>query len=243
MVVAFTFSELVTVHIRFVYNTKKIMNKKNIILILMALISISAVARDRLYIENFQIQAGETYLMPLLLDNDTVYSTFQTDLYLPDGLEVAMEDGEFIVDLTGRATSNHVVSTYQQPDGAIRIFVTSQSVRPFTGNSGAIAIVEIHALPSFSGTKQVSLCGTVFVEENGRRHDFEDCTAFASSGSSPSVYGDVNGDGNVTSADITELYNYLLNGDMTYYNSLDVSGDGEITSYDITAVYNILLGN
>lgn len=219
------------------------MDKKNIILILVALISICAAARDRLYIENFQIQAGETYLMPLLLDNDTVYSTFQTDLYLPEGLEVALDEGEFIVDLTDRVTNNHVVSTYQQPDGAIRIFVTSQNVRPFSGNSGAIAVVEIHALPSFSGTKQVSLRGTVFVEENGRRHDFEDCTAFASSGSAPLVYGDVNGDGVVTAADITELYNYLLNNDMTYYNSLDVNGDGNITAADVTAAYDVLLGN
>lgn len=219
------------------------MDKKNIILILVALISISVAARDRLYIENFQIQAGETYRMPLLLENDTVYSTFQTDLYLPEGLEVALDEGEYLVDLTGRATNNHVVSTYQQADGAIRIFVTSQSVRPFSGNSGAIAIVEIHALPSFSGTKQVSLRGTVFVEENGRRHDFEDCTAFASSGSAPLVYGDVNGDGVVTAADITELYNYLLNNDMTYYNSLDVNGDGNITAADVTAAYDVLLGN
>ena len=219
------------------------MDKKNIILILAALISISTAARDRLYIENFQIQAGETYRMPLLLENDTVYSTFQTDLYLPEGLEVELDEGEYIVDLTGRATNNHVVSTYQQADGAIRIFVTSQSVRPFSGNSGAIVIVEIHALPSFSGTKQVSLRGTVFVEENGRRHDFEDCTAFASSGGSQTVNGDVNGDGVVTAADLTELYNYLLNSDMTYYNSLDVNGDGNITAADVTAVYDILLGN
>lgn len=218
------------------------MDKKNIILILVALISISVAARDRLYIENFQIQAGETYRMPLLLENDTVYSTFQTDLYLPEGLEVAFDEGEYIVDLTGRTTNNHVVSTYQQPDGAIRIFVTSQSVRPFSGNSGAIAVVEIHALPSFSGTKQVSLRGTVFVEENGRRHDFEDCTAFASSGNVPLVYGDVNGDGYVTAADVTAIYDYLLNGNQTYIATIDVNDDGVVTSADVTAIYNIILG-
>ena len=218
------------------------MDKKNIILILVALISISVAARDRLYIENFQIHAGETYRMPLLLENDTVYSTFQTDLYLPDGLEVVLDEGEYIVDLTGRATNNHVVSTYQQADGAIRIFVTSQSVRPFSGNSGAIAIVEIHALPSFSGTKQVSLRGTVFVEENGRRHDFDDCVAFASDGSG-SIIGDVNGDGHVNSADITALYDWMLNSDATNLVNGDVNSDGSINSADITAVYDILLGN
>ena len=219
------------------------MYKKNLILIFVALISISVVARDRLYIENFQIQAGETYRMPLLLDNDTVYSTFQTDLYLPDGLEVVLDEGEYIVDLTDRVTNNHVVSTYQQPDGAIRIFVTSQNVRPFSGNSGAIAVVEIHALPSFSGTKQVSLRGTVFVEENGRRHDFEDCIAFASGEGIQTVPGDVNGDGVVTAADVTALYGFMLNNETTNLIYGDQTGDGLITAADVTAVYVILLGN
>ena len=57
------------------------------------------------------------------------------------------------------------------------------------------------------------------------------------------VYGDVNCDGTVNASDVTELYNYLLQGDMTYAATCDVDGDGTITSYDITELYNILLGN
>ena len=57
------------------------------------------------------------------------------------------------------------------------------------------------------------------------------------------VYGDVNGDGEVTTIDITAIYNYLLNGDETYLATSDVDGDGEITTVDITIIYNILLGN
>lgn len=56
------------------------------------------------------------------------------------------------------------------------------------------------------------------------------------------IEGDVNCDGSVTSSDITALYNYLLDGDMTYFNTSDVNGDGDITSTDITIIYNILLG-
>ena len=54
---------------------------------------------------------------------------------------------------------------------------------------------------------------------------------------------DVNGDGYVTAADVTALYNYLLGitNEASYY--YDVDGDGEVTSADVTAVYNILLGN
>ena len=55
--------------------------------------------------------------------------------------------------------------------------------------------------------------------------------------------GDVNGDGSVTSVDVTALYNYLLNGDSSAIENGDQDGDGKITAGDITVIYNILLGN
>ena len=55
------------------------------------------------------------------------------------------------------------------------------------------------------------------------------------------VPGDVDGDGSVTSADVTALYNFLLNGDTGSLVNGDVDSDGSITSADVTAVYNILL--
>ena len=54
---------------------------------------------------------------------------------------------------------------------------------------------------------------------------------------------DVNGDGVVSSVDITIIYNYLLNNDTTYLSTCDVDGDGVISSVDITIIYNNLLGN
>ncbi len=56
------------------------------------------------------------------------------------------------------------------------------------------------------------------------------------------ITGDVDCDGSVTAGDITALYNYMLNGDTTFYSTSDVDGDGSVTSGDITVVYNILLG-
>lgn len=57
------------------------------------------------------------------------------------------------------------------------------------------------------------------------------------------VAGDVNGDGVVTAADITALYDYLLNNETTNLVNGDQNGDGNITAADITAVYDVLLGN
>jgi len=57
------------------------------------------------------------------------------------------------------------------------------------------------------------------------------------------ITGDVNCDGSITSADITALYNYLLNGDTTFIATSDVDGDGNVTAGDVTVIYNILLGD
>ena len=56
------------------------------------------------------------------------------------------------------------------------------------------------------------------------------------------VPGDVNGDGFVTSADVTALYSWLLSNDDSALVNPDQDGDGNITAGDVTAVYNILLG-
>ena len=71
-----------------------------------------------------------------------------------------------------------------------------------------------------------------------------DCELVATGATAGDVIpGDVNGDGNVTAADVTALYGVLLNNDYSNVVNGDQNGDGEITAADITAIYNILLGN
>ncbi len=62
------------------------------------------------------------------------------------------------------------------------------------------------------------------------------------SGAGTAIPGDVNADGNVTAADVTALYDFMLAGDSSNLVNGDQTGDGEITSSDVTAVYNVLLG-
>lgn len=57
------------------------------------------------------------------------------------------------------------------------------------------------------------------------------------------ITGDVNGDGSITSTDVTAIYNVLLGTDYQFQATADVDGDGYVTTSDITLVYNILLGN
>ncbi len=56
------------------------------------------------------------------------------------------------------------------------------------------------------------------------------------------ILGDVNCDGSVNAADITALYNYILNGNKTYLSTSDVNNDNAVNAADVTAVYSIILG-
>lgn len=61
--------------------------------------------------------------------------------------------------------------------------------------------------------------------------------------SNAAVKGDVNGDGSITAADVTAVYDYLLGNSTQFEATADVNGDGSVTAADITYLYDILLGN
>lgn len=50
-------------------------------------------------------------------------------------------------------------------------------------------------------------------------------------------------DPNVSIITVTEIYNYLLGDDTTFYDRLDLDKDGYITTADVTIAYNILLNS
>ena len=65
-----------------------------------------------------------------------------------------------------------------------------------------------------------------------------------SSAAAPTIIaGDVNGDGVCNSADVTALYQFILNNDDSKIVNGDQNNDGTINSADVTAVYKLILGN
>ena len=210
---------------------------RQIVLVALCLLTLASTARDRLYIEDITIEAGQTIRIPIILQNDTVYSAFQTDLYLPEGLVVVEDAGEFVIDLTERAGRNHTVSSFRREDGAIRIFVASQSLMPFTENSGPIATIEIHADANVNG--DLLMHNSILVEENGVKHIADNCVAHING--NETVNGDVTGDGSVDIGDVNAVINMML-GKTEQTAAGDVTGDGNVDIGDVNAVINIMLG-
>ena len=203
-----------------------------------------AAATDRFYIEDFTIAPGETKTVSILLENEATYTAFQTDIYMPAGLTIEMEDGDYIFDLTDRKSRDHMIASQPQADGAIRVISYSNKINPFSGNSGALVTFNVAADADFTGPAAIALRNTLFTTIAGVEIPFvnENCTVTV-----PSVgkKGDVNGDGNVNISDVSALIDYLLNGNGNasgiQLDNADVDSDGNINISDVTTLIDRLL--
>ena len=101
---------------------------------------------DNLYIEDFEIEPGETNEVEILLDNPNAeYRDLQFDLYLPKGITVAQdEDEEFLVENGSRCTKKHTVG-FSYSDGHYVCMLYSTAKSPLTGNSGDILTITLKA--------------------------------------------------------------------------------------------------
>lgn len=95
---------------------------------------------DRFYIPDFKIAVGETKEISVILDNESSFSAFQTDIFLPEGLIPV--DGS--IKMTARG-NGHSVSSKAFSDGRLRIACLSLDNAVFSGNSGALVILSVTA--------------------------------------------------------------------------------------------------
>ena len=59
----------------------------------------------------------------------------------------------------------------------------------------------------------------------------------------PFIKGDVNGDGDVNTADVTAVYAFIISGEESGFTAeiADVNGDGDVNSADVVAIYSIII--
>ena len=151
------------------------MKRLNSLLTLVALIIISnlnAKAENRFYIDDFIMYTGETKELAINLTNDIAFTGFQADLYLPNGLEVVQEDGDYIFDLTGRKGSDHSISTERQDNGAIRLLCYSLKLKEFSGTSGALVKFSVKASDDFRGDFQINIKDITFSQKDLTEYNF-----------------------------------------------------------------------
>ena len=114
-------------------------------------------ASDKLSVGNYSVTSGEALLFPVSLENETAFSAFQCDVYLPEGISLPLnEEGDLDVTLNPeRATSSHTISANAQSDGAIRIASYSSSNKLFKGNNGYLFYLNLNTDADVEGEKKI----------------------------------------------------------------------------------------
>lgn len=150
------------------------MNLKKLFIAIVSVFScISIYAENKFFIEDFSIEPGETKELEILLTNDVEFSAFQADLYIPKGLTVYQEDGEYIFDLSDRKYRDHTLSAALQDDNAIRLLSYSTKVKNYSGNEGALVYFTVTADADFSGTHQIEIRNIVFTQADETEYQLE----------------------------------------------------------------------
>lgn len=193
-----------------------------------------------LSIEDFCIKAGETKEMVIDMTNpDDQITLVQFDLRLPDGLSIAIEDGDFAIDIAGRTTWKKHSLSANALDGVTRFLLASNTNAVISGTEGAIISVKLLADDTFS-EGDISLENILLVTPLQKE-------------TKPDTYiynimcnildGDANNNGIVDASDIVEIANYMMGNPSGNYNKMaaDVNGDGVVNTADVVAIDNIII--
>ena len=122
---------------------------------------------DSFYIPDFKIAVGETKTIGVILDNETPFTAFQTDIYLPEGLTIVANSFK----LTSRkGTGSHSISSKSFSDGRTRVACFATNNVTFTGNTGALLEFEITANKDVAESCTIELKNQLFSMSNGKEY-------------------------------------------------------------------------
>lgn len=218
--------------------------RKLIAALMVAVVGVlNVIAADQLYIDDFSICPGETMQVVIALNNEQLFTAFQTDLILPEGLTVVQEDEEYLFELSSRKASDHTIISKMRDDGAIRMVSFSIGVKPYRGNHGALVIIPLSAAQDFSGSATIELKHSICTTVDGEEYRLEEDSCIVQL-LSEQILGDVNGDGIVDVVDVAYLINYVLNGctRSIHLENAHMNDDGTLDVADVTMLINHILG-
>lgn len=197
---------------------------------------------DYFTIDEISASRGSCVTIPVELINKNVISSFQADLYLPAGIELMKKNGEYMLELSNRATTSHIITAAEQSDGAMRILCYSSQVEALTGNDGELFSMAVEIASNFNGESNIQMKNIKLITPDNTELPASELNVelLLTAGNK----GDANSDGNVDIADINTVAGYIVSpaGRQINLTQADVSEDGDVNVIDLVGVSNIILG-
>lgn len=207
-----------------------------------AVITVSAPVDDSIVLNDSTVMKNTTVQYPVYLNNADPICSFQFDIYLPEGMDVAKnEDGDYDFTFAGRQKSTHTMSSRKQKDGAIRVIAFSSSNAAFQGDKGALINIPLVVGDLKKGDYRISIKNIVLSDKAEKEYLYED--SYSTISVEEVLRGDANADGKVSLADVNSTVNYILGDPSPSFSfaAADINENNAINVSDVNSIVNILL--
>ncbi len=188
-------------------------------------------------VTNISAKRGDVVVIPVTLLNDQTFAAFQTDVFLPEGFSIAKdEDDEYIVTLSGRLTSDHVLMTNDANNGSVRILCYTPNTLPINGSEGELFYITVKVPEDAEGLYTIALRNSLLTTTEYQEISIPDAEG------QMDIYafipGDVNDSRTVNVTDIVVAAQYILdqNPEPFVFEAADMNGDGNVTVTDIMLI-------
>ncbi|MDD6783364.1 MAG: dockerin type I repeat-containing protein [Prevotellaceae bacterium] len=203
------------------------------------------VYENYVYPANVETSAGKQVELPMLLKNTAGISDLQFDLYLPEGVSVAMdEDGLAIIEVSDERTSSkrHAVDYFVRSDGSIRVLCTSSKGLMFNGNEGSVVVVTLNVDSNLAegeypvSVKDIVMSNADNVYTVSKKRSMISIVNY--------VLGDVNADRDINVGDLSRLSDMILNDYSERDNAFmaaDINEDNTLNVGDYSELVEMVL--
>ena len=188
-------------------------------------------------IDDTNCYQGDTIVVPIAMSNREDIISFQTDIFLAEGLEMVQENGEYLVEPSDRMTRTHSLISSNATNGAIRVMCYSSNYKPFTGNSSDnLFYIIVKVANKAEGDYSIALKNTLFTNIDFEERNGPD--VIANVNVKAYLLGDANNSGNVTVTDVVVTSQYVLeqNPQPFAFLAADINDDGNITVTDVSRI-------
>ena len=150
-------------------------------IILCALLSLtsSAFAQDSftMSFSDVNIEAGGTADLDVTFESTFLAAGWQMFLYLPEGIEIAEEDDEYLIELSDLHNKKHMCDVTLAKDGSMMLVMTGGTkTYEMKGTSGDLCTITLQASDSFSGTAEVAVKTIRMSNKGGTTYAMDDAS-------------------------------------------------------------------
>ena len=194
--------------------------------------------------QSVQVQSGKSLDLPVSMENDATITALQCDITLPEGFELAQEDGSYVIDPADRMGDSHVLTCRPVQDGGVRVLITSPIAEALAGNTGTLFTLHLNVADEVAdGNYPVVMDNIVLASVDAET--FYAPETFATVVVKSCIKGDANGDDVVNVGDYVTTANYILemNPAPFIFDAADVDENKTIDVGDLVGIANIVLGD